>query len=308
MELSYSFRIVCWTLFSLGILRLAFGLASAWMSRMLRSRIAAQSARWQEKYYFVTALLPDAAALVLAVAVTAPAFGLHESNPNLEHVGLFCIAVASITAGQYGVIAWRGMRLAFNMRLNSRVIPTAAESPDSALLAVKGLLRTRIVASPEVMSGNLFSREALEVAMAHEESHRRHHDNFKLFLLSSVSRFGHTGSAVQTRRRAAERAADDDAVSGGKERAILLSEALVAAARAVSRAAPPALAMELMPFEWELESRVDRLLHQELRSHPSRRARFHLALVLTGFSVIQASVCVFIATSHRLAECIVHLG
>jgi len=152
----------------------------------------------------------------------------------------------------------------------------------------------------------VFSHEALEVAIAHERSHVQQHDNLKLFLLSSLSHAGRTGNAVQRWRRAAERAADDDAVAGNRTRAVLLAEALVTAARAVSTA-PATLGMELMPFESELEERVNRLLEKSPLQHPHRISEtFRICLVLAG--VVALALPILIAASHEFAEFMFRLG
>ncbi len=309
MELSYSLRLACWTLFNLGLLRLTFVVTNAGIERLLRSRIDAQTPRWQERYFFLTALAPDFLVTVVALVAAAPAYHLQETNSGAEHVGFICLLIALFTLVRYFTIAWGSMRLAFKMRLSESAAAQDGASNDTpqVLLAVAGLLRTRIVASPQVVRGELFSREALHVAIAHEESHIRNRDNLKLFILSSPFIAGHESKLVRRWRRMAERAADDDAVVGGPARAVLLAEALLAAARAISQAAPPALAMELMPFESELESRVERLLSRTSRPVNQLNKR-HLSLQLFLLCLGQCSVCVLLAISHEFAEFVFRLG
>ena len=311
MDLSYPARVACWTLFSLALLRFMFALAAALATRALCGSIFAQSARWQERYHFLAAALPDVAAVIFTLSIAVPSYYAQESSITPEHVGWLPILIASITVARYGRILCRGVQLASRMHLgggsNHGSLDGKTPQPHGAVLAVSGLLRTRIVASSHVTQGKLFPSDVLAVALAHEESHIRQRDNLKLFLLSSLAGAGAYGVSVQRWRSLAEQAADDDAIAEGPGRAILLAEALVTAARAVSESTQAALAMQLMPFEMELESRVHRLLNHTRRTVPRGRNNA-LYCLLSALAVAQCSVCILVATSHEFVEFIFHLG
>jgi hypothetical protein len=313
MELSYTVRIACYALVALGLSRAGVAATTALSLPFLRSRISMQATRWQESYYLLVALMPDAAAVLIALFVAVPFYRHQEVNGSAEHVGLVSLAIACTTLLWYALAAWRGIQLSRRMRLNSGLLRDARTNSTPApiathscnALAVTGLLRTRVVASPQVLRGDIFRSEVLEVAIAHEESHRRHYDNLKLFLISSLHRSGYTSAPVQRWRRAAERAADDDAARGGRARAILLAEALVIAARLAS-ASPTQFAMELMPYESELESRVDRLLNHA--SSPQKQRQTLLTLGLACICLLQCAPCILMLISHEFAEFIFRLG
>jgi len=93
MELSYTVRIACYALLALGLSRVGIATTSAVSLPLLRSRISEQTARWQENYYLLIALMPDAAAILIALFVAVPFYRHQEVNGNPEHVGLVSLAV-----------------------------------------------------------------------------------------------------------------------------------------------------------------------------------------------------------------------
>jgi hypothetical protein len=306
MQLSYSLRLICLVFFSIGLIQLLLTALLRLLSPMLEHLISASRARSQERFRFALAAAPYFIAICVAVSIAGTNYLLHENNMGSEYVGWACIAGAVMVCIRYGIVAARSGRHVYAMHthsttaLNQQLSGAHHVAPP---LAVIGLFRARIAASPSVLKGEIFSKASLAVALAHEDSHLRNWDNLKLLLLSSLSRNGNQSDAVQKWRRAAEKAADDDAVAGSRSRAILLAEALTAAARFASSTAPGSFAMELLPYECELEERVNRLLDQKPEAEAVRASSVvAISLLLLGVAAIT-----LIPASHEFAELVLHL-
>lgn len=306
MQLSYSLRLICLVLFSIGLIHLLLTALLQLLSPALERFISASSARSQERFRFALATAPYFVAVCIAVSVAGTNYLLHENNMGSESVGWACLVGAAMVCIRYGIVAARSGRHMYAMHahntaaLNQRISDVNHVAPP---LAVIGLFRPRIAASPSVRKGEVFSKASLAVALAHEESHLRNWDNLKLLLLSSLSRSGNRSDAVQQWRRAAEKAADDDAVDGSRSRAILLAEALTAAARFASRPAPVSFAMELLPYECELEERVNRLLDQKPEPESARAS----CLAAIGLLLLGVAAITLLPASHEFAELLLHL-
>ena len=179
------------------------------------------------------------------------------------------------------------------------------------LLAVAGLFSPRIVLSQHLVDNPAFSPQLLEIALAHEKAHIRHHDNLKRFVLTSLALcgLGMKGS-LQHWRHAAEHAADDDAVSGSSSRAILLAEALLVAARTVPPQRMYRFSLGLLPHEEELDHRIGRLLQGDSVLPPAAATSSGQLIYAAAF--LLASTCallhLYAASLHKVAEYLLHLG
>jgi hypothetical protein len=189
--------------------------------------------------------------------------------------------------------------------------PVHISADMSPFLAVTGLFSPRIVLSQHLLDNPAFSPQLLEIALAHESAHVRHFDNLKHFVLASlaISRQAMEGP-LQQWRHAAENAADDEAVSLDSSRAILLAEALLVAARAVSSQRTAALSLALLPHEEELDNRIGRLLRDECAFAPTTTLCWRHIIGAGAF--LLGSSCallhLFAASFHEAAEYALHLG
>ncbi|MGA3132892.1 MAG: hypothetical protein ABSD59_18980 [Terracidiphilus sp.] len=147
----------------------------------------------------------------LAALVVAPQYIRNEANLLEEDVGILCVCGASLVALRYAYALMRALCLVRGMLKRQPGIdvfiagvPVRLVESEYPLLTIEGLLASRIVASRHLFDSTIASSDACRLALAHEAAHARHGDNFKLFLLLSLSLPLCTGVALRRWRRAAE--------------------------------------------------------------------------------------------------------
>jgi Zn-dependent protease with chaperone function len=320
MLLSYWLRLACLVLVSVGILQVTLQLLIRLVMPFARRRIDQLSARLQERIYFVTSVVSHVLALLVSVLVVAPQYIRGETNPLQERVGVVCVTGALLVTVRYIYVLLRAIRLLLEMHAHEHDHEPAVLVGDMTvhicadgypLLAVAGLFSPRIVLSRHLLDNAAFSPRLLEIALAHEKAHIRHHDNLKRFVLTSLALcgLGMEGS-LEHWRYAAEHAADDDAVSGSSSRAILLAEALLVATRAVPPQRMSTFSLGLLPHEEELHHRIGRLLRDDSVLAPgvvpSRWQMVYAAAFLLASTC--ALLHLFAASLHKVAEYVLHLG
>ena len=316
MLLPYWLRMVCLVFFCVGLIECALLLLLRLLTPAIDRVLSRLSARWQERAYFAIPVVPHFAAFTLAAVVVAPQYFLSETNLLNERVGMICIAGALVAAARYVYffaraallmgrpLPWRkALTPVYAAGLSIRV----AES-EYPLLAVAGLLSPKIIVSRRLLDSTMFSPEALQIALAHETAHIRHFDNLKLFLLASFALPLSAGADVRRWRLAAEIAADQEASASCRSRAILLAETLLIAARAVPSHQPASLMLGLLPYEEDLEKRIENLLGSK-----SERAAGagHFTLLAGGLLMLCAVGSLLqltLESFHGLAEFVLHLG
>ncbi len=183
------------------------------------------------------------------------------------------------------------------------------------LLAVLGVWRPVIAVSRLLLDQLARSPEGLEIALAHECSHARHHDNLKLLVLACLPFVGfqreRRPSLVQSWRFSAELAADEEAMRGDHARGLLLAEMLLAFATATSASPFGETAMALLGQNEMLRDRIERLLFPEAyASRPFPLAtRVLLTFIMTAL-LASAVMLLHLANSlwHPLAESMLHMG
>lgn len=321
MLLSYSLRLMCLTLFSVGaieitlqlLLRFVMPFAERWVDRM--------TARGQERVWFAVPIAPHFLAALLTLIFVVPQYVRDETNLLPERVGMVCFAGALLVAMRYLFAVARGAWLLIEMQrkfssgdgcvISAGGLPVYLSSAMYPQLAVTGIFSPKVVLSRHLFESAAFSPELLEIALAHERAHVRHYDNLKHLVLASLtlSRRGGEERRVKRWRSAAEMAADDDAVSGSSLRAILLAETLLIAARAVPDQRMAMVSLSLLRHEEDLDKRVSRLLRNDPNSGVTL-LDCQQAIRAIGF--LLASACggllLSVASFHKLVEYVLHLG
>jgi len=219
-------------------------------------------------------LLPAAASSLFVLAVFLPAHWRLEPADSDESFGFLLGAIALAGLGLAIRGLWRaarsglaGHRFAVLLRRAGR--PAAGEVLELDGLpgvSLAGIWRPRIVVGPDARA--VLTPGELDLAISHEEAHRRSRDNLKRFLMyASPDMFGWTAVAHELEDRwqaEAECEADADAVGDDARRAVLLASALVKVARLARGAAvhpvSPAWASSAFHVPTLLELRVRRLL------------------------------------------------
>jgi Zn-dependent protease with chaperone function len=321
MLLSYSLRLTCLALFSVGVIQITLQLLLRFVMPFAERWIPRMTARGQERIWLAVPIAPHALAVLLTFIFVVPQYVREETNLLPERVGMVCFAGALLVAVRYLYAMARGAWLLLETRRkfgfddalviradDLRVYLSSAMYPQ---LAVTGIFSPRVVLSEHLFENAAFSPELLEIALAHEKAHVRHYDNLKHLVLVSLvlSRRSAEERWVERWRSAAEIAADEDAVSGSSLRAILLAETLLIAARAVPSKEVATLSLSLLRHEEDLNKRVGRLLRNEPVSAVTlpdwgrglRATVFLLASACVGLLLVAASF-------HRLVEYVLHLG
>ncbi len=321
MLLSYSLRLVCLALFSVGVIQITLQLLVRFFMPFAERWIPRMTARGQERIWFAVPIAPHVLAALLTLIFIVPQYVRDETNLLPERVGMVCFAGALVVAVRYLNAMVRGAWLLLKTRrkfgsddgivIRADGLPVYLSSAMYPQLAVTGIFSPKVVLSQHLFENAAFSPELLEIALAHEKAHVRHYDNLKHLVLVSLvlSRRSVEERWVERWRSAAEIAADEDAVSGSFLRAILLAETLLIAARAVPSQKVATLSLSLLRHEEDLDKRVGRLLRNDPVSAEGLHDWQH-ALRATAF--LLASACVglllFAASFHKLVEYVLHLG
>jgi hypothetical protein len=318
MLLSYSWRLICLALVSIGIVQCVLE-AALWLLSPSIPCISKNS-RARELTLFLTQISTHPLALLLTFTVLVPEYTRRETNLDLERVGLLCILLAAIVLIRYIIAIARALTISARTLSWRRRFGTPLPLPTSKIpiltvpkdppLALVGLIAPSIVISRTLLYETPLSPSALEVAIAHESSHATHRDNLKLLLLTCLPHLNLSSSTRPTLLRQwhsmAEIAADNEAAAENPIRAILLAETLLTVARSNSQNPRHLCSAALLPHEEDLENRITRLLNPSaLIATPNPinkiRAAALLAAVATLFTCIASSW-------HLIAECLFHLG
>jgi hypothetical protein len=331
MMLSYWWRLACIGLLSIGVIQIfldiALWLASPAVARLL-DRVRPRS---KERAFLFAQLATHGFAFLLTALFLLPRYVRNETNLLQERVGLICIVVTAAILYRYAHGALRAVtiwsRTAYWQRRSGRPVTLAsAEVPvlcvpgEGPFLAVTGLFSPSIVISRSLLVERALAPAALEVALAHENSHARNRDNLKLLLLSCLPHLNlstaRRPSVLRQWQSLAEFAADMDAVGTSRARAVLLAETLIAVARSVSPMPPRILSAALLPHEEDLEGRIQRLLGSVSSSSSSsfsseERAVGRLASMGGAAFLVAGAIALFglvVSSWQILAEYLLHLG
>ncbi len=302
MMSEYTMRLVCLCLASFFVVQLAAGAAvrlavpyAARVFRRIRPRLAARALlllRW----------IPAAMGLFAVGALCVPSYLRFEPGDTDEEIGLACLIGAGLALAIWIGALVQGLRQV----LRSRRCIRNFESGGRPLVALAGILRTRLLISPAVVDA--LPGEQLDAALCHERAHEAAHDNLKRFLLAFTPGLlpGINGLAAVERQwaRFTEWAADDDAVAGDADRALALASALVRVARLGSASVP--LASSLLDGD-DLSERVGRLLYPAV-PEPARRSGSVLAAgAATAGIAALAGLALRPATLESAHELLEHL-
>jgi len=261
--------------FAIGINMLA-----PWMLALTQRRTAGSAAR----LLLAARLFPSLAAILLVAGICVPSYLWLEPEAGVEQVGLACLTLAFFGAASWLIAAQRGLRaMVFSVRyarhcrqLRFRNTRLCLVPGTSGVFALAGILRPRLVISPDVL--HRLSRQELAAALRHERAHAASRDNLKrllLLLAPDVLPFRVLGGlrALQNAWICyTERYADDRAVDGNSRHALSLASALVRVARLRAAAQMSPLVTSLVADTGDLEARVNRLLGPAPRLENSAQA------------------------------------
>ncbi|MDE3195294.1 MAG: M56 family metallopeptidase [Acidobacteriota bacterium] len=247
------------------------------------------------RLFLALRLLPTCVAAFAVLAVCLPGYLRWEAEPGSERVGYVFVLTAVLGASIWALsllrLASAGRR--FSRLIGERRISDPAfgavdiVSGPAALVALKGILRPRIVLSSAVVQA--LNEEELSVVLRHEEAHRISRDNLKrliMFLAPSILP-SRDGSLALERcwNTFSEYAADDDAVHRDTRRSLALASALVRVARLGSLSAVEMTASTLLD-ESGLSLRVHRLLEPVAAAEPDVATRAPRILALVGLGLL----------------------
>jgi Zn-dependent protease with chaperone function len=326
MILSYLLRLLCLCFASFFVLNALAGLLVRISSKSAIRFAESRTPRVAARFVLVLRLLPFVLATFFVVGLCVPSYLWLEPAATSEHVGLL-----SVILGILGATIWSGSmaRTAHSLvaslrhnqlcRLAGEEVGAPGESSslmvlenDLPLLALSGLLRPRLLISRSVL--HALSSEELDVALAHEQAHRRSRDNSKRLLLLLAPDIFPFLRPLRTLERHwskfAEWAADDQATSGDSRRALSLAAALVGVARLGSAARLPYLSTSLLACDRDLSARVNRLLQTVpiTRAHatpPHHRFRSVCVLTLGCLAALLLAPAA-LSSVHEILELLLH--
>ena len=322
MTLSYSVRLLCILTVVSGLVLAISQLALAAARRRLLDRLAHATPRWRERILFLVQLAPALLAGLVALGVCLPEYLCDEANHGPESISLVCLIFTTAVLLWFACAWLRGLHiLVRTLRFARMCRRLGSDIPDRARLPILsvpaggppirliGFLRPFILISAPFTGA---APDALDLALAHERSHARHGDNWKLLALSFLPRLDRMLPGddpwLRSWQQAADWAADDDAIAGDPSRALLLAQVIVLAARAANSAPAPGaayLCTALTGGDAALATRIDRLLLPTQAPHPSHSA----ALYLAGTAVLVASALAAVSPwIYALSEHLLHLG
>ena len=278
--------------------------------------------RFSARVLFGLRMAPVGITLFLVLGFCVPSYVWLEPDISGERVGIACLLAAAFGAAVWAVSLLRGLVSVIRTRRYVRrysAVTCAAGTGDNAsevlvvnqataLMAVAGVLRPRLLVSQDVM--NVLSEEQKEAAFRHEAAHSVSRDNLKklLFLLSPDVLPFVPGFSMLERSwaRFTEWAADDAAVDGNQNRALSLASALVRVAKLGVHSTPSYLLSSLVDSNADLASRVDRLLREPAYAGkplaPLAAITGNVALVIGGVTATLLLWPESLGTVHRLLE------
>ena len=319
---SYLLRLLCLCLASFFLVHLAFGLLVRLVATSVRRAALRMEARTAANLLFALRSLPAATAFVVVTCLCAPSYLWLEPAASDEEVGLGCLLAAVLGLAVLGEAVVRGYRA---YRRSRRQIDRwerngyPAERPatrtpvwlvneDSALVALTGILRPRVLVSEPVIAA--LSTEQLDAVLQHEEAHRASGDNLKRLLMAAAPATLPLVGGFETLERAwasaTEWAADDRVAQRSRRRALALASALVQVARLNSAAAPPLIA-SLFADGAELSARIERLLHPPLRVARAPQSPILKAAASVTLVAAMAGVMLQPAMFHSVHELLENL-
>src|SRR5579871_4799612 len=248
-------------------------------------------------------LLPAAAALLIVGGICVPSYFSLEPRTNSEEVGLVVLAMAFFGGLGCVLAAKRGISAVVFSRRSARYFERS-----SGIMAVAGILRPRILISPDVIRG--LSEPELAAAVRHEQAHASSRDNLKrlLVLLAPcglpLRMLGGFAALETAWAKYTEWSADDRAVAGDPGRALSLAGALVTVARMRVPLQTAPLITPLVADAADLEVRIHRLLAGFPAPEKSDRICnpiWAVAVCTSGFLFAIAAPQMF-EVAHRLLE------
>jgi beta-lactamase regulating signal transducer with metallopeptidase domain len=321
MALSYSLRLLCLIVCSVGLVSIAAEMMLWIVAPLILRLTVGVSARGQELVFCVVQMLPIFCAGGLTGVGLVPNYVIHETNFASERVGWLCLALA------FAIVVWfaralvRGVhllldtaRFARECRMSGEGLPSAQEEISiiamrgtTDRLALVGLLNPFILISSSLLA---LDPLALEVALDHERAHARRKDNWKMLLLYALPslnvRLRDGKTWMQHWRNATECAADHEAVRGEKTRALLLAETLVAVGRHARTENVAVVSTALVCGETDLVARVQRLIQ------PAAEGQLHdpndvllLCSTLLGGAI---ALVILLPVLADMPEHLLHLG
>jgi len=247
-------------------------------------------------------LLPAGAGALVTAAIVVPAFIIFEPVRASEPVGPFLIAFALIGVAVLVSAIWMALRTVSDTARLKRLWLQSAErldvdSPsgittyviDSAtpIVALIGVFSPRLIAARAVVDA--CTREEFAVIVAHEQGHRRAHDNFKRWLLAcapDVLRWTRVHDEIALAwRDASEDAADDAAAHDAPEARLDLAALLLKVARLAPNSTSP-LPVSAFADADGLERRVRRLLSPPGASAGSDDIRMAAVVAATAMLIL----------------------
>jgi beta-lactamase regulating signal transducer with metallopeptidase domain len=274
-------------------------LVHPWCDR-LRARHAAS-------LLFALRLAPFCLTALAICTVCIPSYLQYEPDAPGEHVGLICMALASLGGVIVGHGFWRSIRaLIQSSRFQSAPVErlvvggqiAIVVDSDMPVLAVSGVICPKLVISRSILQS--LSATQLAAAVRHEQAHLVERDNLKRLLMMFAPGIG-LGRVDKAWARAAERAADDAAAESSMEQRLELAGALVNVARLGLTTTPP-LVTAFAADTHELSTRVDRLLN----SSPVAERRFPWTLITLAALVLVGVAVAFTGKPvHRALEALI---
>jgi hypothetical protein len=278
MTASYIVRLLLLSSASFFLVQLVLGALIAWIAPAVLRRAHGMRPAKASQLLFTVRLMPAAVSIVAVCALGLPSYLKFEPASTSEQAGALCLIAAILGVLFCGTAIFRA---------GSAIIrSTVYRSGQIEGIALAGILRPRLLISDRARCK--LSADQMEVALRHEDAHRRSFDNLKrLLLLLAPAMFPRQHALERMWARCTEWAADDRATGGDPDRSVALAEALVCVARLQSRTGLPPLVTSLIDSGEDLSIRVDRLLNPVSRN--DSRARFG-ALAIYGSAVLLAAI------------------
>jgi Zn-dependent protease with chaperone function len=284
------------------VLNGAVALLAPWIIRQLKR------ARPAPNLLFCLRLLPTGLALFAVAALCVPSYLKLEPEATLERVGWVSFLAAALCASMWCVSitrTWRAVRRSsawvrhceragFTTTLPGADVPVLVVENLSLILVLAGILRPRLIVSPEVLDA--LSPAQLHAVLRHERGHRIAHDNLKRLLIALAP----AGSALlhrpllertlleRTWEKHIEWAADD--TTGER---FHLAEALIRVARMGTIPTGPRMVSSLIAEERDLAARVERLLEAPTREMQASRWTRRLIRIAATATLLTAGTIVY---------------
>ncbi|MGH9676031.1 MAG: M48 family metalloprotease, partial [Candidatus Acidiferrum sp.] len=254
-------------------------------------------------------------AALFVAGLCVPSYLWLEPYATAERVGVVCAVLGLLGAATWALSITRAMRAvlanlrhqrscaaaASGTRLHGESSPVLVVEQEAPLLAMSGLLHSRLLISRGVL--RTLSADELEAALSHELAHRASRDNAKRLLFFLAPDIFPFVRPLRTLERGwskfTEWAADDQAAAGDSSRALSLAAALVRVARMGTAPPLPTLTTSLLASDADLSARVNRLLHPSPKA-PARTSQ-RLTLLRIGGVLIAGCLAAFLLAPPALA-------